>query len=482
MSNSGDETIVDVAIVGAGPGGLAAALYTARAGLDTLVFGDPYKGQLARAGIIENYLTWVEPVQGIELVEKMVQHVERWGAHFDEREIRQIVRLDSCFQLITADAEAICAYTVIIATGTQYRKLGVEGEDQYYTKGVGYCTICDGPLYKGQPVAVVGHGNEAALAALRMSELASEVYLVGSRARLGADPILLERLGEMAHVTLFEGMKPLEIAGDGEKVTSFRFAPLRGQHEAEEVDVNAVFVEVGSLPATAIAADLELELDGAFIAVDQEQRTSVPGVFAAGDLTGGQAKQASVSVGDGTKAAISAINYIKSLGLSAEKSKLRSVQWGESVQPTPAPAAAPKEETSAMQGKSNDLQAYVASDPGFQRMYERYTPQAELLEQIRALQPEARVVTISATWCPDCRRNVPRWARLMERLPGWENEIYPREEEERAQALGIRAIPTFIIYDSQSGAELGRIVENPVLGSLEADILNILRASKEEAA
>ncbi len=477
MSNSGDATIVDVAIVGAGPAGLAAALYTARAGLDTLVFGDPYKGQLSRAGVIENYLTWVEPVQGLQLVEKMVEHVEHWGTRFDEREVRQIVRLDNCFQLLTQNAEAICAYAVIIATGAQYRKLGVTGEDEYYTKGVGYCTICDGPLYKGQPIAVVGHGNEAALAALRMSELASHVYVIGSRARLGAEPILMERLGDLSHVTIFEGMKPLEIVGDGEKVTSFRFAPLRGEQETEEVNVQAVFVEVGTLPATAIAADLNLELDGAFIKVDREQATGLPGVFAAGDLTGGQAKQASVSVGDGTKAAISAINYIKSLGLSAEKSKIQSVQWGESraAKSQPSQESAPL----APNPPTDTLHAYVAADAGFQRVYERYEPDAATLKEIGDLQSKARVVIVSATWCPDCRRNVPRWARVMEQLPGWQNELYPREDEQRAQQLGIRAIPTFIIYDPESNKELGRIVENPVLGSLEADIVNILKGAME---
>lgn len=481
MTDSGNETIVDVAIVGAGPAGLAAALYTARAGLHTLVFGDPYKGQLARAGVIENYLTWIGQVQGLEIVEKMVQHAESWGAHLDDREIRQIVRTENCFQLLTQDAEAICAYAVIVATGTQYKKLGVTGEDEYYTRGVGYCTICDGPLYREQPVAVVGHGDEAALAALRMSELASHVFIVGSRPRLGADLVLMDRLGEAANVTIFEGMKPLEVLGDGEKVTGFRFRPLRGDHPIEEIPINALFIEVGTLPATAIASDLGLELDGAFIKVDREQRTSVSGVFAAGDLTGGQARQASVSVGDGTKAAIAAIDYIKSLGLSAEKSKLKSVQWGEALRPTP-PAPPPTPEPSMSQ-KPTSLHAYVAADPGFQRVYERYEPDSSLLAEIQALQPQARVVIVSETWCPDCRRNVPRWARIAEQLPGWEQLLYPRDEDPaRTAALGIRAIPTFILYAPDSDRELGRVVENPVLGSLEADILNILKGAREAAA
>ncbi len=470
-----DETIVDVAVVGAGPAGLAAALYTARAGLQTLVFGDPYKGQLARAGIIENYLTWAEPLQGLELVERMVAHVEKWGARLDDRMIRQVIRTDNCFQLLTVDAEAVCAHAIIIATGTQYRKLGVAGEEEYYTRGVGYCTICDGPLYRSQPVAVVGHGNEAALAALRMGELASRVYAVGNRARLGADPSLMDRLAEAPNITIFEGVKPVEIVGDGEKVTGLRFRPVRGDVADEQLEVSGVFIEVGTLPATALAADLELEMEGQFIKVDREQRTNVPGVYAAGDLTGGQAKQASVSVGDGTKAAIAAIDFIKSLGLSAEKSKISSVQWGEARQttpPAPAPEAAPAPE------RGDGLHAYLAADPAFQRVYERYQPDEALVDQIRKLQPKARVLIVSATWCPDCRRNVPRWAKISDALPGWHNEVHPREDEALAKKLGIRAIPTFILYDPESDEELGRIVENPVLGSLEADILNILRGRR----
>ena len=131
-----NQDLIDVAIVGAGPAGLAAALYTARAGLKTVVFGDPYQSQLAKAGIVENYLTVVEPMPGLQLVEKMIAHSAQWGAQMNDQAIRQIARDDNLFHLVAANGmDMFCAYTVILAMGTKYKKLGVKGEEEFYTKG-----------------------------------------------------------------------------------------------------------------------------------------------------------------------------------------------------------------------------------------------------------------------------------------------------------------------------------------------------------
>lgn len=468
MTGCTNQDIVDVAIVGAGPAGLGAGLYTARAGLKTIVFGDPYQSQLAKAGVVENYLTY-ERLQGVELVEKMVEHATHWGADLRDQEIRQIVHDGKVFQLQTEQAEAVCAYTVILAMGTKYRKLGAEGEEEFYTRGVSYCTLCDGPLYRGKPVAIVGFGNEAASAALRMSTIADSVALIATKPRLGAEEVLLDRLNEAENLKLYQNARVEQIVGDKIGVTAVEFS-----HEGRTLSspVNAVFIEVGTLPASAIAADLGVELEGQFIKVNQFQATNVPGVFAAGDITGNGARQAAVAVGDGTKAAIAVIDHIKSLGLSAEKSKLLSIQWGEvSHKGKKAPA-----KTVAQKTKHNELLAYVQADSGFERAFQSYHPNEQILAKIREIMPEGKVITVSATWCPDCRRNVPRLARIAEHLPGWSFEIYPDSDENSAR-FGVRAIPAFIVYD-KNGRELGRIIENPLLGSMEADLLDIVSGGR----
>lgn len=458
--------LVDVAVVGAGPAGLSAALYAARAGLTTGVFGDPYEGQLARAGTVENFPTYKQPVEGLQLVESMVDQAGHWGATIRDQEIRQIVRHDDRFQLLNQEADAFCAYAVVLAMGTKFKKLGVTGEDQHYGHGVSYCTVCDGPLYRGKPVAVLGFGPEAAAAALRMSTIASSVHLVSSKPRLGVEELLLARLSEAGNVEVFEGGRIEEIVGDQSGVTAIRL--LRGG-EVVESEVQAVFIEVGTLPASAIAQDLGVELEaGQFIKIHGLQQTSVPGVFAAGDVTGTAARQAVIAAGEGARAAIGVIDYIKSLGLSAEKSRLHSVQWGKSkaLQVAPQPVAA------APTGIGS-LALYVRHDPAFLRNYESYEPDLPTVERIGQALPEAHVVVVSATWCPDCRRNVPRLAKIADHLPGWQFEVYAREDEETASRYGIRAIPTFIVLDPASGRELGRIIENPAHGSVEADLASI---------
>ncbi len=363
-----------------------------------------------------------------------------------------------------------CSYAVILAMGTKYKKLGVKGEEEFYAKGVSYCTLCDGPLYKGMPIAILGFGNDAAAAALRMSTIASAVDLISTRARLGADAVLQARLDEAENITQFTNVEMQEIEGDASGVTKVRFKPSMGH--ATTRPVKAAFIEVGTMPATALAADLGVELEGQFIRVHGLQETNVPGIFAAGDITGGKARQAAIAVGDGTRAGIGAIDYLKSLGISTAKSRLQSIQWG-SIKPQPATAEKRSEGQTA-----SALEEYVRHDPGYLRLYEAYKPDTATLEKIRKVLPEARMVIISASWCPDCRRNVPRMARISQHLPGWKFEIYPREDEDRARSLGIRAIPTFVVYHGDK--ELGRIVENPTLANLEADLYEIVLEAKTE--
>jgi thioredoxin reductase len=460
-------TWIDVAIAGAGPAGLGAGLYTARGGFSTTIYGDPYQSQLAKAGLIENYLTYVEPVQGLELIEKMAAHVSRWGAQMCDEEVRRVARVEDGFELTLQTGSVAHAHAVILAMGTKYRTLGVKGEAEFYAKGVTYCTLCDGPLYRGQPVAVVGAGNEAAAAALRMSAIARTVDLVtlpGS----AADALVQARLVEAGNIRQFPNTQLREITGDADGVTAVRLQPRGGAPMTREV--RAVFIEVGTVPSTAITAGLGLDFEGPYIKVHGLQETNVPGLFAAGDLTGGRARQAAIAAGDGARAAIGAIDYLKAQG-SAAASAGPTRQW--SAGNTDHSADSPR----LADPGGTPLLDYVRQDPGFQRRLEVCQPDLELLKQVRERMPRLRVVIVSATWCADCRRNVPCLAQIAPHLPDWEFTVFPRDDEVRARALGIRAVPTFILY--KGDREIGRIIERPSFGSLEADLWEIAKRNPE---
>ncbi len=455
---------IDVAFVGAGPAGLGAGLYTARGGLKTTIYGDPYHSQLAKVGLIENYLTYVEGVQGLELVEKMVAHVSRWGAQMTDAEVRRIARVDDGFGLTLQTGETIYAHAIILAMGTKYRKLGIQGEEEFYGRGVTYCTLCDGPLYRGQPVAVVGVGNEAATAALRLSTIASTVDLVTLPER-AADPLVQARVDETRNIKYYPNAELREIIGDADGVTAVSLKP-RGQDLVSR-KVRAVFIEADTIPSTAIAAGLGLELDGPFIKVHGVQETNVPGLFAAGDITGGKVRQVALAVGDGARAGIGAMDYLKARG-RATASGEPTRQWGRPNTERSAESLPRPEDAGGM-----PLADYVRRDAGFQRRLEACQPDLEVIKQIRERMPQMRVVIVSATWCADCRRNVPCLAQIAPHLPDWEFTVFPRDDEARARALGIRAVPTFILYSGDR--EIGRIIERPAFGSLEADLLEIAK-------
>lgn len=456
----GTHDVMDVAVVGAGPAGLSAALYAGRAGLSVVLFGDPYSGQLARAGVVENFLSWNESPTGLEIVEKMVEHVSQQGVEFVEKQIKQIVKEGDRFSIVDSEGHTTCASTVILAAGTKYKKLGIEGEEEYYSRGVGYCTICDGPLYRGEKVAIVGFGNEAGHAALRMSEIASKVYLLGTKARLGMDTELRDQIDSTENLVVHEGIVPNRVVGDDNGVTGLVFA---NQGKETQVEVKAIFIEVGTLPSSAIASELGLELDGLFISVARDQSTNVPGFFAAGDITGGIARQAIVSAGDGARAAITAIDYLKKNGLSSKK--LKTTQWGGSKPTT-------QQNDAEKAPKPSPLGEYISADPGFIQSFQRYKPNVEMVRKVNERLATAKLVVVSAHWCPDCRRNVPRMARIVENLPNWEVKVEDRDAKGVREKYNVRKIPTFILYD-RDGKEVGRIIENPKSGSLEEDLLNI---------
>ncbi|MHA2098690.1 MAG: FAD-dependent oxidoreductase [Candidatus Kariarchaeaceae archaeon] len=451
----------DVAIIGAGPAGLAAGMYAARAGLRTIIYGDPYSSQLARADVVENFLT-IKNGKGLEIVEKMIDHASSVGAKLVDKQIKQITFADNgVFSLFDEDGNSDCAYAVILATGTKHKKLGVKGEEEYYAKGVGYCTICDGPLYKDQPVAIVGFGDEAVQAALRMTSIASEVYMVSTKARLGADPTLIQELDAARNATIIENTRPLEILGNG-SVTGIKY---KHSGMEQEIAVNAAFIEVGVLPSSAIASGIGVELDGSFIKVNRDQSTNIPGFFGAGDISGGMARQAIISAGDGARAAISAMDFLKKQGLST--SKIKTTQWGGAKVKVEMPSEVSPQDIK----KDGTLKTYISMDEGFLSGYNRYEPKLDVIANVIERMKDAKLTVISAHWCPDCRRNVPKMAKIMDHLP-WDVEVRDRDEEGVVNEFNIKKIPTFVVSD-KDGNEINRIIENPKYSSLEEDLLAI---------
>jgi thioredoxin reductase (NADPH) len=296
----------DVVVVGAGPAGLTAGMYCARGGKKTLVLGNIYSSQQSMGGVYENYPGFPDGVMGIELSEAMLAQAQKFGAEYQAEHVLKIVPLGDMFRLKTENWQYE-SKALILATGAAHRKLGVPGEDACIGRGVSYCVHCDGALFRNKNVAVVGYGNGAARAVIYLSNIAGKIHLLCPREKLVAESVYLDRLQKLSNFTATYGAEVTEILGE-EIVKSVEFVV---GSTPRSLKVDGVFVEMGMRPNTELAEALGLELtQGGFVKVNRlSQETSMPGVFAAGDVTGGR-MQVTTAVGSGTSAAISAMQYL----------------------------------------------------------------------------------------------------------------------------------------------------------------------------
>jgi thioredoxin reductase (NADPH) len=299
-----EETIYGVGIIGAGPAGLTAALYCGRANLSTVMFGDVFDSQLAKAGDVENYPGF-ESIHGIELAEKFSKQLEKYDIKNVPSYVRRIIRKDDLFTFVT-DAGEFSSRSVIVSTGSKHRELNIPGEKEYAYRGVSYCAVCDGSFYKDKKVALIGFGDQAASAAIYLAGVAKSVMVLTSKPDMDA-PIHAEQLKTMGNVSIVGNAKVLAIEGN-DFAEHIVFA-VNGDKKVERID--GVFIE-GGVPNSILARDLGLELDdkGNILVFRPEQSTKVDGVFAAGDVTGGL-HQISKAVGEGACAAVSAAIYLK---------------------------------------------------------------------------------------------------------------------------------------------------------------------------
>ncbi|MEM2637277.1 MAG: FAD-dependent oxidoreductase [Candidatus Korarchaeota archaeon] len=294
--------VFDVAVIGCGPAGCSAAIYLSRAGFNAALFGSPFKTSLSMAGLIENYPGF-KKIEGLTLVQQMLEQAKECGASHIETDVSGIMRNDDgSFTLITADNDRYTVSAIIFATGALRKKANIKGELEYMGKGVSYCAVCDGPLYKNKPVAIIGHDRNTGKEAVFLSNICSKVYII-SEQEFDFDQEHMKILRESGRAEFLHGTIR-EIFGSGSAVTGIKL-------DNREINVAAVFIVLGDIPNTYLAQNLGVKIATNGIVVNRpSQETNVPGVFAAGDVTD-NLKQVAIAVGEGCAAALHAMQYIR---------------------------------------------------------------------------------------------------------------------------------------------------------------------------
>ncbi|BDI01527.1 thioredoxin reductase [Ligilactobacillus murinus DSM 20452 = NBRC 14221] len=301
----------DVIVIGAGPGGLTAGLYASRANLSVLILDRGiYGGQMNNTAEVENYPGF-KSILGPDLAEKMYQGATQFGAEYAYGSVEKVEVNGDLKQVIT-DSETYEAPVVIIATGSQYRKLGVEGEAEYAGRGVSYCAVCDGAFFKDQPLAVIGGGDSAVEEGVYLAKLASNVNIIHRRDQLRAQKILQERAFANDKIDFTWDTVVTKINGDGQKVTSVS-THNKKTGEDGELKVNGVFIYVGVIPLSEPFKELGITDEQGWIKTDELMQTSLPGVYAIGDVRAKELRQITTAVGDGSIAGQQAFNYLESL-------------------------------------------------------------------------------------------------------------------------------------------------------------------------
>jgi len=301
-----------VIIVGSGPAGFTAAIYAARAEMKPLIIaGQQLGGQVALSSEIENYPGFPELISGMELYQLMQKQAERFGARIEFDEVTEVDLSAYPFIKVKTWGEEYQTQTLIVATGTSPRKLGVAGEEELRGRGVSYCATCDGYFYKGKTVIVVGGGDAAVEEAMFLTKFAERVYLVHRRDRLRAETYMQTRLFNNEKIEVVWDSAVTEILGD-EGVTGARLRNVKTQEESE-LNVDGIFVYIGDIPNSQfLAGQLDLDQRG-YIVTDRRAHTSVEGVFAAGDVQESHLRQIATAVSSGARAAFEAERFVAGL-------------------------------------------------------------------------------------------------------------------------------------------------------------------------
>jgi alkyl hydroperoxide reductase subunit F len=298
----------DVLVIGGGPAGAAAAIYSARKGIRTGIVAERFGGQVLDTVGIENFIS-VKETQGPKLVTALEQHVKDYDV--------DVMNLQKAAQIIPGDlievklssGASLKSKSIILATGARWREMNVPGEKEYRSKGVAYCPHCDGPLFKGKRVAVIGGGNSGVEAAIDLAGIVSHVTLIEFDSKLRADAVLQRKLFSLPNVTIITQALTTEVIGDGEKVIALKYKN-RENNEILSIELDGIFVQIGLLPNTDWLKDTVQLTHRGEIEINPRGETSVPGLFAAGDCTNVPFKQIIVAMGAGATASLGAFDYL----------------------------------------------------------------------------------------------------------------------------------------------------------------------------
>ncbi len=306
-----DSKVHEVVMIGAGPASLSAAIYTTREDIDTVLYEKGVVGGLAAiTDWVDNYPGFPKGLAGLDLAEDLRKQAERFGADIRLGEVSKIEALEDGTKKLTTTDGDIIAKTVLIGTGSDYKKLGIPGEQEYYAKGVHYCATCDGAFYRDKRLVVVGGGNSAVQESLFLTKFASQIDML-VRSDLKASEVLIKELEKHDKINIHKGVVTKEIVGQDNKVVK---VVAEKDGETVEFPTDGVFVFIGLKPNTQFLEGSNIELDErGLIKTDDSLQTNMPGVYVAGDVRSGATMQIASAVGEGATAALRIREYLESL-------------------------------------------------------------------------------------------------------------------------------------------------------------------------
>src|SRR5690625_3324555 len=302
-----DKEPYDVLVVGGGPGGATAAIYAARKGIRTGVVAERFGGQVLDTAVIENFSS-INQIEGPRLAANLEEHVKEYGVDIMDLQKAVSLKKDKYVEIELENGAVLKGKSVILSTGARWRNIGVPGEAEFRNKGVAYCPHCDGPLFEGKDVAVVGGGNSGIEAAIDLAGIVNHVTVLEYSDTIKADKVLQERVKSLPNVTVITQAQTTEITGD-DTVNGISYIDL-STNEEKHIELNGVFIQIGLVPNTDWLGDSVERNKFGEIIVDRNGATNVPGVFAAGDCTDETFKQIIISMGAGATASLSAFDYL----------------------------------------------------------------------------------------------------------------------------------------------------------------------------